>query len=420
MKNALFNVINTRVLKYLILLSFPFFSIFSCSGQPANQAQELSAQPYQDTTRVAYDSVVKVGAEQTTLYLPILKQKRIAVVANQTSKVGQAHLVDFLLSEGVEVSTVFSPEHGFRGEADAGAKIDNDIDEKTGLPIISLYGKNKKPTKEQLAGIDIILFDIQDVGARFYTYISTLHYVMEACAENEVKLLVLDRPNPNGHIVDGPVREVGFESFVGMHPVPILHGLTIGEYAKMINGEAWLDGTDSCFLEIIPCAGYSRNKPYSLPVWPSPNLRSDAAIALYPSLCLFEGTAVSVGRGTEMPFTVYGHPKLRGRNYSFKPVSSFGARNPKLEGVLCYGANLNEIGEKGLTSLRIDWLISAYQDFGEDSFFITKNRWFDLLAGTSSLRKQIEANMPEQKIRASWEPALNEFKNIRKKYLIYD
>lgn len=410
MKNALFNLIKTNVLKYLILLSFPLLSTFSCQSQEDQTAEKRALSSKASLENSNPVGRLAVGADLKTAYLPLLKGKRIAVVANQTSRVDTLHLVDFLLTHDVKISKVFSPEHGFRGDADAGAHIGNAFDEKTGLPIISLYGNNKKPTDEQLNDVDIVLFDIQDVGARFYTYISTLHYVMEACAQNKKEVLVLDRPNPNGHIVDGPIREEGFKSFVGMHPVPIIHGMTIAEYAKMINGEGWLSNQDTCSLRVIACQNYDRNSPYTLPIWPSPNLRSASAIALYPSLCLFEGTAVSVGRGTDFPFTVYGHPKLKERSFSFTPISSYGAKHPKLEGELCYGVNLNEVGAEGLTQLRIDWLLSAYQAFGTTDFFITKNGWFDLLAGTNTLRKQIEANYSEEKIRASWEPALNKFK----------
>lgn len=369
------------------------------------------------------DDTLKVGAELFEIYLPKLENKKIGVVGNQTTMIKDTHLVDFLINNGVEVVKVFSPEHGFRGDADAGEKVDSNKDEKTGLPIVSLYGKNKKPTSSQLEGLDILVFDIQDVGARFYTYISTLHYVMEAAAENNVAVMVLDRPNPHGSYIDGPVRKKGYESFVGMHPIPIIHGMTIGEYAKMINGEAWLENAVKCDLSVIECQNYDRNEPYDLPISPSPNLRSFAAVQLYPSLCLFEGTKVSVGRGTERPFEVFGHPKFikdsSDFNYTFTPKPSFGAKNPKLNGEKCYGKDLQKVGEKGLHSLNIDWLIEAYKAYPENDFFITKNRWFDLLAGSDELRKSIIAGKSSEEIRISWKNDLDKFRSVREKYLIY-
>lgn len=369
------------------------------------------------------DSPLKVGAELPKLYLPILENKKVAVVGNQTSMIEDVHIVDFLLKNRVEVVKVFSPEHGFRGDADAGEKVDSDKDEKTGLPIVSLYGKNKKPTSKQLEGVDILVFDIQDVGARFYTYISTLHYIMESAAENKTAVLVLDRPNPHGSYVDGPVRKKGYESFVGMHPIPIIHGMTIGEYAKMINGEGWLENAVKCELHVIECQNYDRNEPYDLPISPSPNLRSFAAVQLYPSLCLFEGTQISVGRGTERPFEIFGHPAFKkdssNFNFTFTPKPSFGAKNPKLNGEKCYGKDLQEIGGKGLNSLNINWLIEAYNTYPGNDFFITKNRWFDLLAGSDELRKSIIAGKSSDEIKDSWKKDLDDFRGVREKYLIY-
>ena len=278
---------------------------------------------------------LQVGAERTDKYFPLLKDKAIGVVGNQSSLIGTTHLVDSLLSAKLQVVKVFSPEHGFRGTADAGAHIENGTDEKTGLPIISFYGKNKKPSQSQLEGIEILLFDIQDVGARFYTYISTLHYVMEAAAENNIPLIVLDRPNPNGHYIDGPILDTAYRSFVGMHPIPIVHGMTIGEYAQMINGEKWLTDSVECDLTIISMLGYNKQTPYDLPVKPSPNLPNAQAVNLYPSLCLFEGTNISVGRGTDLPFQHYGAPYLES-DYSFVPESGAGAKYPKHEGERCY------------------------------------------------------------------------------------
>ena len=322
---------------------------------------------------------------------------RVAVVGNQTSIVGNTHLVDTLLAEGVQITKIFCPEHGFRGTAEAGAHVDNSVDSKTGLPIISLYGKNKKPTPEQMKGIDMVLFDLQDVGCRFYTYLSTLHYVMEACAEADIPLIVLDRPNPNGHMLDGPVLDTATcRSFVGMHPVPVVYGMTIGEYAKMINGEGWLKGGIECCLTVVPMQGYNRDSEgyYGLPVPPSPNLRTGQAIALYPSVCFFEGTNVSVGRGTPWPFEVfsYGEDTLDMRSYS--------------------------VGEYNFDLLDLWPLLEMYRRVPKGKFFL-KNNFFDKLAGTTELRKQIEAGISEEEIRATWQPGLDEFKKIREKYLMY-
>ncbi len=354
-----------------------------------------------------------VAAEKTKEYIKILGNKRIALVVNQTSLIQQTHIVDSLLSLNIKIMKIFSPEHGFRGKEDAGAKIEDEIDLKTGIPIVSLYGKNKKPSKEQLSDVDIILFDIQDVGARFYTYISTLHYVMEAAGENNIKLIVLDRPNPNLHYIDGPVRKKEFTSFVGLHPTPIVHGMTIGEYAKMINGENWIANT--CDLTIIKIQNYNRNLKYNLPVKPSPNLPNSRAINLYPSLCLFEGTTISVGRGTEYPFQHFGAPYLKS-NYNFIPKSGEGSKYPKHENIICYGTDLR-FQDDYLKSINLKWLIESYQACPEkDNFF---NNFFDKLSGTDQLRKQITSGKTEQEIKESWEKDLETFKEIRKKYLLY-
>ncbi len=354
-----------------------------------------------------------VAAEKTKEYIKVLGNKRIALVVNQTSLIQQTHIVDSLLSLNIKIMKIFSPEHGFRGKEDAGAKIEDEIDLKTGIPIVSLYGKNKKPSKEQLSDVDIILFDIQDVGARFYTYISTLHYVMEAAGENNIKLIVLDRPNPNLHYIDGPVRKKEFTSFVGLHPIPIVHGMTIGEYAKMINGENWIANT--CDLTIIKIQNYNRNLKYNLPVKPSPNLPNSRAINLYPSLCLFEGTTISVGRGTEYPFQHFGAPYLKS-NYNFIPKSGEGSKYPKHENIICYGTDLR-FQDDYLKSINLKWLIESYQACPEkDNFF---NDFFDKLSGTDQLRKQIISGKTEQEIKESWEKDLETFKEIRKKYLLY-
>ncbi len=362
-----------------------------------------------------------VGADRFKLYYPVLKGKRIAVVANQTSIVNvsnnKTHLVDHLKTEFEHIKVVFAPEHGFRGKADAGEHIKNGIDAKTGLPIISLYGKNKKPTKEQLKGIDVVLFDIQDVGVRFYTYISTLHYVMEACAENNIKLIVLDRPNPNAHYVDGPILEKEFSSFIGMHPVPLVYGMTIGEYAQMINGEKWLKNGIQCDLKVIPLKNYNHQTPYNLPIKPSPNLPNDVAINLYPSLGFFEGTNVSCGRGTEMQFQIYGSPFLDKKYFPFEftPMPNFGSKYPKHKGKLCYGQDLRN--HKKLNMLNLEWLIEAYTSTKDKSkFFIP---FFDKLAGTKKLQQQIEQHYTYREIRKDWLKPNLAFKKIRGKYLIY-
>lgn len=366
---------------------------------------------------------LKMGADRLGAYLPLIdNQREVGIVANQTSTISKTHLVDTLLSLGIYVNTVFAPEHGFRGHADAGEYVASGKDEKTGLPIVSLYGKNKKPTKEQLSALDVVVFDIQDVGARFYTYISTLHYILEACAAENIPVIVLDRPNPNGHYVDGPVLKKGFTSFVGMHPIPIVHGMTIGEYAKMINGEGWLADGLVANLTIIEMENYDRFRPYKLPIAPSPNLKSAKAIALYPSLCLFEGTIVSEGRGTEKPFEIFGHPDLPPNKYtySFTPTSMPGAKNPKFLNQQCYGLDLNDSVSRVLSEIQIDWLIDAYQDLNKRSdFFITKNRWFDILAGTDQLRKDIESGKTSAEIKASWQQDLEKFELVRNKYLMY-
>jgi uncharacterized protein YbbC (DUF1343 family) len=365
---------------------------------------------------------VRSGAEQLEEYLPLIRGKELALVVNHTSVVGDRHLVDTLLTYDLEVSNimkVFVPEHGLRGNFDAGQHVENGTDPETGLPVVSLYGKHRKPLPEDMEGVELVLFDIQDVGTRFYTYISTLHYVMEACAENSVPLFVLDRPNPNGGYVDGPVLDPEFTSFVGMHPIPVVYGLTIGELARMVNGEGWLSGGIQCELTVIPCANYHHGKPYSLPVKPSPNLTSDHAVMIYPSTCFFEGTVISEGRGTMTPFEVFGHPDLDG-DYSFTPVSIPGMSSyPKLKDQRCFGVDLREyVPDGGWTRLELKWLLDAYASFPEKDRFFTG--YFNTLAGTSELREQIEAGWDESRIRASWKPDLEQFLEKRARYLIYD
>jgi len=361
-----------------------------------------------------------LGGERMNLYLDSLKGKRIAIVGNQTSLIGKTHLVDTLLALGVKIQKVFSPEHGFRGDADAGEKVGSSIDAKTGIPLVSLYGKNKKPYPEQLADVDIVIYDIQDVGVRFYTYISTLHYVMEACAENGKTVIVLDRPNPNGHYVDGPVLEASQKSFVGMDPVPIVYGMTIGEYALMVNGEYWLSDSLQCNLWIVPCKHYLHKTKYVLPVAPSPNLRSEAAISLYPSLCLFEATTVSIGRGTDRPFEVYGHPKFPNKGFEFRPISCFGAKSPLCENILCYGYDLRNSLKKRSYELNLNWIIQAKIVLGDSVDFINQPAFFNRLAGNTTLQKQIVSGMTVKEIRYSWRPGLDNFKKIRQRYLLYD
>ncbi len=366
---------------------------------------------------------IKTGADQTDKYLPYLKDKRVGMVINATSIIGQKSSVDSLRALGINIVKIFGPEHGFRGNASDGAKVDNTVDPRTGIPIISLYGKHFKPTKEDLKEIDILIFDIQDVGARFYTYISTLHYVMDACAENNLELMIWDRPNPNGFYVDGPVLNSNFKSFTGMHPVPIVHGMTIAEYAQMINGEGWLMNKAVCKLKIIQVENYLHSTPYELPIPPSPNLNSSPSILLYPSLCLFEGTMISVGRGTYSPFQILGSPELKGKyDFSFTPVSIPGMSDTPLhENMVCYGIdlhqyNVNKIKKSG--KLNLDWLMELYQAYPlKDQFF--KTRGFDRLAGTNQLRMQIIEQRSVKHIRQSWEPALSQYKAMRERYLLY-
>lgn len=365
--------------------------------------------------------VIMNGAEQIETLLPMLQDKRVGLVVNQTSVIGarQVHLLDTLLHSKVRVVKVFAPEHGFRGTADPGENIKDSRDPKTGLPIISIYGKNKKPTPQQIQDVDVLIFDIQDVGTRFYTYISTLHYVMEACAENNKELIVTDRPNPNDY-VDGPMREEGYRSFVGLDPLPVLHGLTVGELAQMINGERWLlHPNDTCKLTVIPIKNWQHGDPYWLPVKPSPNLPTDQAILLYPSLCFFEGTSVSVARGTFFPFEAIGIPDKKGGSFSFTPVGIRGMdMNPTHKGIRCYGEDLREYPFGG--GLTLHFLLDFYERCGKnETKFFTRARWFDLLAGTDKLRKQIIQGFSEEVIRESWEKGLDEYKTMRRKYLLY-
>ena len=362
---------------------------------------------------------IEVGANSTQKYLPLLQGKKVAVVANQTSvvfkKQSHIHLVDSLLSVGIELTKVFSPEHGFRGNVDAAVHVKDGVDKKTGLPIISLYGKNKKPSDSQLKGVDIVIFDIQDVGVRFYTYISTLHYVMEACAENNIPVIVLDRPNPNGHYVDGPMLDMNYSSFVGKHPVPLVYGMTIGEYAKMINGEGWLKNNVQCDVTVIPLKNYDHNSRYHLPIRPSPNLPNDIAINLYPSLGFFEGTPINAGRGTEFQFQRYGSSKFDKTDFSYKPVSNFGSKYPKHQNKICYGVDLsNELYQ---SKVNIKWLVDAYQKSKDKAAFFGKT--FTIHAGSTLLELQLQNGFTSEQIEASWKKDVQEFKKVRMKYLMY-
>jgi uncharacterized protein YbbC (DUF1343 family) len=388
--------------KVFLLITGAFFILKTLTGV---------AQEYRD---------VRTGAERMGQYLPMLENKSVGIVANHTSIIGDTHLVDSLVSLGVNVKRIFTPEHGFRGTADAGERIDNTEDEKTGIPLVSLYGERRKPRDEDMNGLDIVIFDIQDVGARFYTYISTMHYVMEACAENDIPFLVLDRPNPNGYYVDGPVLDMQYRSFVGMHPVPIVHGMTIAEYARMINGEGWLEGGIEADLHYVLNDGYDHNTLYRLPVGPSPNLQTQLSVYLYPSLCLFEGTVMNVGRGTDFPFMVFGHPEFQNAAFTYTPQSVEGARNPRHIGELCNGVDLREFQERFVIErkeLYVEWLLFAYRNMPRDIDFFTG--YFTRLVGNTEVQSLIERGAGVSAIMRSWANDVAEFKNIRRKYLLY-
>ncbi|MCO5276346.1 MAG: DUF1343 domain-containing protein [Flavobacteriales bacterium] len=391
-------------------------ALTGCNGTVPAQVQRT---PVQEMDGYA-NATVQTGAQRTGLYLPLLAGKKVAVVTNQTGMIGGVHLVDSLLASGVNVAKVFAPEHGFRGEASAGEHVADERDKRTGLPVVSLYGKDKKPSPAQLAAVDILLFDIQDVGVRFYTYISTLHYVMEAAAEQGKQVIVLDRPNPNGFYVDGPVLDTAFRSFVGMHPVPLVHGLTIGEYAQMINGQGWLKGGAQCDLTVIPCTGYDHATFYALPVRPSPNLPNMSAVYLYPSLGFFEGTSVSVGRGTDKPFQCIGFPGCTLGDYTFTPRPLPGAKDPPYRDRLCRGLDLSTFGEfytRADPRIDLQWLIGMYNVSPDKAKFF--NAFFNKLAGNASLRQAVEQGRTEEEIRATWQQDLEAFKEMRKPYLLY-
>ncbi len=428
-----------RVFPIIIVFVLVLISCGSKSKDNTAQNDEILKQVQDDEVSILNDEII-VGANRTDVYLPLLKGKRIGIVANQTSvfevrgttsglrnsdasgleitTFRYEHLVDSLVDLKVNIKKVFAPEHGFRGQADAGEIVKDGIDTKTNLPIVSLYGKNKKPSPEQLADLDVVIFDIQDVGARFYTYISSLHYVMEACAEAKIPVIILDRPNPNGHYVDGPILEMQHNSFVGMHPIPVVHGMTIGEYAKMINGEGWLKNKTKCELTVIEMQNYTHDQPYNLPIKPSPNLPNPQSINLYPSLCFFEGTNVNAGRGTSKQFQIYGSPYLDKTFYNFKyiPMPNDGSKYPKHEGVLCYGEDLSKVEKLNL--LDLSYLIKAYQNSIDKKVFF--NDFFTKLAGTKALQMQIESGVSENNIRETWAEGLKNFRVTRSKYLIYE
>jgi uncharacterized protein YbbC (DUF1343 family) len=374
-----------------------------------------------NSTKIYAQSKIIVGAESMQNYLPLLKNKEIALVGNQTSLVNGKHLLDTLVNLEIKVTKVFCPEHGFRGTGSAGEKIADDVDAKTGITVKSLYGNNKKPAVKDLENIELILFDLQDVGARFYTYISTMHYVMQACAQQNIPLVVLDRPNPNGFYIDGPVLQDSFASFVGMHKVPVVHGMTIGEYAQMINGEKWLGNNLQCKLTVVNCKGYTHKSRYALPVSPSPNLPNQRAVFLYPTLCFFEGTAISVGRGTNKPFQQYGHPLLLNSETSFVPKSTVGAVNPPFMNEVCFGfdlSNNNDLSDSLQDGIQLDILLNAYANFPNKELFF--NSFFKRLAGNDLLQAQIKQGFAAKQIKSTWQKELKDFKQVRKKYLLYE
>ena len=402
-----------KTIKYLLVLLG-----FSACSQPVPAPQPATVET---SAEIVVESL-RLGAERTEEYLPLLEGKTVGVIANQTSFMGSSHIVDTLLRLGANVKHVFGPEHGFRGNVSRGMKIGDSIDEKTGLKIVSLYGDNRKPAPQNLEGLDVIVFDIQDVGVRFFTYISTMSYVMEACAEHDITMIVMDRPNPNGHYTDGPGVDKKFTSIIGQHQVPVVHGMTVGEYAKMVNGEGWLKGGIQCNLKVIEMENYSHQLTYSLPIKPSPNLPNLKSIYLYPSLCFFEGTIVNEGRGTDKPFQQFGYPKMPNGNSSYTPKFIKGvAETPSFKDQKCNGIDLSVLSEdslRNMASINLNWLIQAYQDYPEKEKFFNKN-FFDKLAGSTVLREQIIAEKSADDIRKTWEPELQRFKTMRKKYLLY-
>lgn len=415
----------------LFLVTLLVNCLFSCA--------QINKTATSNNTTLSKNNHVITGAERMAVYLPMLKGKSVAVFANQTSIVGNTHLVDTLIKSGIKVVKIFGPEHGFRGDADAGEHVGDVTDKKTGIPVISLYGNHKKPTAEDFKGVDILIFDIQDVGVRFYTYISSLEYFMEAALEHHKPLLILDRPNPNGFYVDGPVLDKKFKSFIGMQPIPIVYGMTMGEYALMLAGENWLSenankinaynittqpSADTPFhIQVIKCKNYDHNSKYELPVNPSPNLKEMQSVYWYPSTCFFEGTVLSEGRGTDKPFQVFGHPSLPKNLFSFTPKPNEGAKSSKCFYQKCYGWNLSgsttEVLEKVDGKIQLRYLLDAYKLFPDKDSFFLKNNFIDKLAGNDQLKQQVKQGLSEEAIRKSWQPGLMAFKAIRKKYLLY-
>lgn len=426
----LFRFKNTYFFSVLVML----FLLISCANKQSVKTSINNTKKDSITNKIDEEERIITGADRISLYIPLLKGKNIAIVANQTSvinvlqraergtstmgsKMVQYHLVDYLNGNyNINVEKVFSPEHGFRGKADAGEKVADSKDIKTGLPIVSLHGKNRKPTQEQLQGLDYVVFDIQDVGVRFYTYISTLTYIMEACAEANIPVIVLDRPNPNAHYIDGPTLEVEHKSFLGMHPIPLVYGMTIGEYAQMINGEHWLKNGVQCDLKVIPLKNYTHNSKVHLAIRPSPNLPNDKAINLYPSLGFFEGTTINAGRGTEFQFQRYGAPFFPKSDFTYTPMPNFGSKYPKHNGKLCNGVDLRN-AEK-MNTVNPKWLLDAYQKTPKGENFFGKT--FTIHAGTKKLQQQIEQGLSAEEIHQSWQKDVENFKKIRQKYLIYN
>ncbi len=425
--NSLKLLFNLKILKIYAYFFILIFLIPSCSErirpyiiQNTTITEHFSGLECDKKFEINFfeDKKISVGAEQFDSYRNLIENKRVALVVNQTSVVNDKHLADFLIENGINIIKIFVPEHGFRGDIDRGTEFNNSTDERTGLPIIALYGKNKKPKKEQLEDIDIVIFDIQDVGVRFFTYISTMHYVMEACAENSKKFIVLDRPNPLGDYVDGPVLQAEYKSFVGMHPIPVVHGLTVAELALMINGERWLSGGLTCDLHVVKVFNYKHADKWHLEIKPSPNLTTDIAVRLYPSLCFFEATEISIGRGTDFPFEIIGYSEEGFGEYSFMPVDKPGMQiNPIHENKMCWGIDLRKSPDDIKFSLK--YILNFSEKFDRKSDFITNPKWFNLLAGNDKLYKQIILGMSEEQIKETWSKDLTAYKQIRKKYLLY-
>lgn len=419
-------------MKLILPVCLAILSINACAGpKPAEVKipQKQQAKNIKEPARANATDSILTGAQQTEKYLKLLRGKRVGMVVNPTSVIGHTTVVDSLVKMGVNIVKIFGPEHGFRGNASNGTAVNDDIDQKTGIKAISLYGKHEMPTVSDLSGVDIMVFDIQDVGVRFYTYINTLQYVMQACAENNKEVIIMDRPNPNGFYIDGPILDPKLVSGIGLKPIPIVHGLTVGEYAQMLNGEGWLNNKVKCKITIIKVANYNHDMPYVLPVKPSPNLNTPESILLYPTLCLFEGTYISQGRGTLYPFTVLGAPALKGKyNYSFTPKSIKGmSETPLHQDEICYGLDLRNYDFSNIRknkTLNIKWLIEFYQAYPEKADFFNQKLSkqmgnLDRLAGVTSLKQQIIAGATEKEIRASWEPGLSQYKEMRRKYLLY-